>query len=165
MKPLRSAGVARWPALCALTLFALTLGVAAREAQPLAHDPVLEAKVMAIGEELRCLVCQNETIAASHADLAVDLRQQIRQKLQQGESRAQIIDFMVQRYGEFVLYRPPMSLRNALLWIGPFVLLLAALLTLGINIGKRRRLTTTLSAAEHERAQALLGQADEGQAR
>ncbi len=73
----------------------------------MAEDPVLEATVMAIAEELRCLVCQNETIAASHADLAVDLRKQIRQQLKQGQSQQQILDFMVQRYGDFVLYRPP----------------------------------------------------------
>ena len=81
----------------------------AQEARPRAEDPVLEAQVMRISEELRCLVCQNETIAASHADLAVDLRQQIRLKLQQGQSEAQILDFMVQRYGDFVLYRPPVK--------------------------------------------------------
>ena len=75
---------------------------------------------MRIAEELRCLVCQNETIAASHADLAVDLRKQIRQKLQQGQSQEQILDFMVQRYGDFVLYRPPVKSSTWLLWGGPF---------------------------------------------
>lgn len=162
MNPFRVPSLVRW---LALLLCALTLGAAAREAQPLAQDPVLEAKVLAIAEELRCLVCQNESIAASHADLAVDLRQQIRQKLQQGESRDQIIDFMVERYGEFVLFRPAMSARNALLWAGPFVLLLVALVTLAINIRKRRRVAAALSTQDHERAQALLGQVDEGQAR
>ena len=83
---------------------------------------------MRIAEELRCLVCQNETIAASHADLAVDLRKQIRQKLQQGQSEEQILDFMVQRYGDFVLYRPPVKSSTWLLWGGPFLLLGAALI-------------------------------------
>jgi cytochrome c-type biogenesis protein CcmH len=92
---------------------------AAQEARPRAEDPVLEAQVMRISEELRCLVCQNETIAASHADLAVDLRQQIRLKLQQGQSEAQILDFMVQRYGDFVLYRPPVKSSTWLLGAGP----------------------------------------------
>ena len=105
----------------------------AQEARPLADDPVLEAQVMRIAEELRCLVCQNETIAASHADLAVDLRKQIRQKLQQGQSEAQILDFMVQRYGDFVLYRPPLKSSTWLLWGGPFLLLGVALLGAGIE--------------------------------
>jgi cytochrome c-type biogenesis protein CcmH len=102
--------------LCALWL--LTAAQAAQEARPMAEDPALEARVLAIAEELRCLVCQNETIAASHADLAVDLRKQIRQQLQQGQSEAQILDFMVQRYGDFVLYRPPLKSSTWLLWGG-----------------------------------------------
>ena len=112
----------RWFALVLLPLLLAALAglAAAKEAQPMAEDPVLEAKVMRIAEELRCLVCQNETIAASHADLAVDLRKQIRQKLQQGQSEQQILDFMVQRYGDFVLYRPPVKSSTWLLWGGPF---------------------------------------------
>ena len=133
--------------------------MSAQEARPLAADPVLEAKVMHIAEELRCLVCQNETIAASHADLAVDLRQQIRLKLQQGQSQAQILDFMVQRYGDFVLYRPPVKSSTWLLWAGPFVLLGAALLILGLHIRRRRRLAPApLQAAESERLRQLLGE-------
>ena len=135
------------------------LGLAtAQEARPLAEDPVLEAKVLAIAEELRCLVCQNETIAASHADLAVDLRKQIRQKLQQGQSREQIVDFMVQRYGDFVLYRPPIKRSTWLLWGGPFLLLLAALTGLALSIRRRRRLAgTPLQDDQAERARRLLG--------
>jgi len=112
---------------------------AAQEARPLAEDPALEARVMHIAEGLRCLVCQNETIAASHADLAVDLRKQIRQQLQQGRSDAQIVDFMVQRYGDFVLYKPPLKRSTWLLWGGPFVLMGVALAALGWNIRRRRR--------------------------
>lgn len=136
--------------LCGLT--------AAQEARPLAEDPVLEAKVMRIAEELRCLVCQNETIAASHADLAVDLRQQIRLKLQQGQSQAQIVDFMVQRYGDFVLYRPPVKRSTWLLWGGPFLLLGAALAGLIVNIRRRRQAPAPLQAAESERVRQLLGE-------
>lgn len=136
------------------------LGLAtAQEARPLAEDPVLEAKVLAIAEELRCLVCQNETIAASHADLAVDLRKQIRQKLQQGQSREQIVDFMVQRYGDFVLYRPPVKRSTWLLWGGPFLLLLAALTGLALSIRRRRRLAgAPLQDEQAERARRLLGE-------
>jgi cytochrome c-type biogenesis protein CcmH len=135
------------------------MGVVAQEARPLAEDPVLEAQVMRIAEELRCLVCQNETIAASHADLAVDLRKQIRQQLQQGRSEQQILDFMVQRYGDFVLYRPPVKSSTWLLWGGPFVLLGAALLGLWLNIRRRHSLASApLQGAEAERVRRLLGQ-------
>lgn len=107
-------------------------------ASPAAADPALEARVLQVAEELRCLVCQNETVAASHAELAIDLRQQIRQQLQQGRTEAQILDFMVQRYGDFVLYRPPLKASTVLLWLGPFVLLLGALVALVLQIRQRR---------------------------
>ena len=116
---------------------------------------------MVIAEELRCLVCQNETIAASHAALAVDLRSQIRQKLTQGQSQQQILDFMVQRYGDFVLYRPPLKATTLLLWAGPFVLLLVAAFVMAANI-RRRRLaaeTEALSPEDRQRARQLLGEA------
>ena len=145
--------------LSLLLAFAASLA-AAQEARPLAEDPVLEAKVMHIAEGLRCLVCQNETIAASHADLAVDLRKQIRQKLQQGQSEAQIVDFMVQRYGDFVLYKPPLKRSTWLLWGGPFVLLAVALAVLALNIRRRRAAAAAgpLRADELERARRLLGE-------
>ena len=145
--------------LSLLLAFAASLA-AAQEARPLAEDPVLEAKVMHIAEGLRCLVCQNETIAASHADLAVDLRKQIRLKLQQGQSEAQIVDFMVQRYGDFVLYKPPLKRSTWLLWGGPFVLLAVALAVLALNIRRRRAAAAAgpLRADELERARRLLGE-------
>ena len=124
-------------------------------------DPVLEAKMMVIAEELRCLVCQNETIAASHADLAVDLKNQIRVKLTQGQSQKQILDFMVERYGDFVLYRPPLKTTTVLLWLGPFVLLALAVLMMVLYVKRRRRSAVAaavgpLSSAESERARRLL---------
>ena len=132
----------------------------AREAPSLATDPVLEARVMVIAEELRCLVCQNETIAASHADLALDLRKQIRTQLTQGQSQQQILDYMVARYGDFVLYRPPLKATTVLLWIGPFVLLLIAAAVLAMNIRQRRgRQAQPLTAQDSRRAQQLLAQA------
>lgn len=145
------------PMLLAL-LLAWLGGAMAQQARPLADDPVLEAKVMNIAEQLRCLVCQNETIAASQADLAVDLRQQIRQKLQQGQSREQIVDFMVQRYGDFVLYKPPLKGSTWLLWAGPFVLLGIALVTLAVNIRRRSSAGAPLQADESARARRLLDQ-------
>jgi cytochrome c-type biogenesis protein CcmH len=131
---------------------------APKAAQPMAADPVLEARVLAIAAELRCLVCQNETLAASHADLAVDLRRQIRHQLTEGRSERQILDFMVERYGDFVLYRPPLKTTTALLWVGPFALLLVAVAVGAAHVRRRRRALgpTVLSPAEAERARALL---------
>ncbi|MGW8391878.1 cytochrome c-type biogenesis protein [Pseudoduganella sp. HUAS MS19] len=90
----------------------------------------LEARTMALAEELRCLVCQNQSLADSHAPLALDLRQQIRQQLAQGRSEQQVVEFMVQRYGDFVLYEPPLNASTALLWFGPLLLLAFGVLAL-----------------------------------
>ena len=145
----------------AVLLAAWAFAAGAKEAQPASDNPELEAQVLTIAEELRCLVCQNETIAASHADLAVDLRKQIRIKLQAGQSQQQILDFMVERYGDFVLYRPPLKARTLLLWLGPFVLLVIAALVMAVNVRRRRRsaLAPDWSAAQAERARALLDDA------
>jgi cytochrome c-type biogenesis protein CcmH len=134
------------------------LSVQAKVAPNTSADPVLEAKMMVIAEELRCLVCQNETIAASHADLAVDLKNQIRIKLSEGQSQKQILDFMVERYGDFVLYRPPLKTTTVLLWVGPFVLLAIAALMLVLNVRRRRRAVqpAALSDADAAKARALL---------
>ena len=130
----------------------------AKVAPNTSSDPALEARMMVIAEELRCLVCQNETIAASHADLAVDLKNQIRIKLTEGQSQKQILDFMVDRYGDFVLYRPPLKTTTVLLWLGPFTLLAIAVLTLVLNVRRRRRSAqpAALSDADAARARALL---------
>ncbi len=108
-----------------------------QEAPTIASDPALEKKVNEIGLELRCLVCQNQTISDSNAGLAVDLKNQIREQLQAGRSEKQIIDFMVERYGDFVLYRPPVRATTIALWTGPFVLL--ALGVFGAVVVVRRR--------------------------
>ena len=146
--------------LLAAWWLAVMMPVVANEAKPMSNDPVLEARVMVIAEELRCLVCQNETIAASHADLAVDLRSQIRIKLSQGQSNQQILDFMVARYGDFVLYRPPLKASTVLLWVGPFALLLLAAGVLAFNIRRHRGAanSSSLTEAEQRRAQQLLDQ-------
>ncbi len=146
--------------VCLFVVF--STGAGAKEAVPSAANPELEARVLSIAEELRCLVCQNETIAASHADLAVDLRKQIAIKLEAGQSKQEIIDFMVARYGDFVLYRPALNARTLLLWIGPFVLLLVAVGVLTVNIRRRRAATSTEWTADHaQRARALLSEGDE----
>lgn len=148
--------------LIALVLAGVMCSAGATEASSLAADPVLEARVMKIAEELRCLVCQNETIAASHADLAVDLRKQIRSQLSQGQSERQILDFMVERYGDFVLYRPALNTSTVLLWVGPFALLLIAALTLVRAIRGRQRLAAPLAPADADRARRLLEESPPG---
>ena len=110
----------------------------ATEAKPVSEDPALEQRVMQIANELRCLVCQNQTIADSHAELAVDLRNQVRDQLKQGKSEQEILDYMVQRYGDFVRYRPPVKMQTLVLWVGPFLLLAGGLFAL-LRFLRRRR--------------------------
>jgi len=127
---------------CFLSLACAVAGASAlaTEALPASDNPALEARVMKISSELRCLVCQNETIAASHADLAVDLRRQVREMLQNGQNEQQVIDYMTARYGDFVLYRPPFKPLTALLWIGPAVMVVVGLGTLFVVLRRRSRL-------------------------
>jgi cytochrome c-type biogenesis protein CcmH len=94
------------------------------EAKPLAEDLVLEARLKAMSQELRCLVCQNTTLADSSAPLAEDLRKEIREQLRAGKTDKEVIDYLVMRYGDFVRYRPPVNNETALLWFGPFLLLI-----------------------------------------
>lgn len=124
------------------------LGVAAhaKEAAPEAADPVLEARLVRVASELRCLVCQNQTIADSHADLAVDLRRQVREQMRAGRSDAEIVDYMTARYGDFVLYRPPFKGTTVLLWLGPALMLGGGLAVLAIVL--RRRSTLSPDAFE-----------------
>lgn len=103
--------------LFSTTLFAGT-------ATTLAEDPALEARLKTMSQELRCLVCQNSTLADSDAPLAEDLRKEIRGQMRAGKSDAEIVDYLVARYGDFVRYRPPVNSNTALLWFGPFLILL-----------------------------------------
>jgi cytochrome c-type biogenesis protein CcmH len=123
---------------------ALLLGAApasAKDAAPVAADPALEARMMDIAGELRCLVCQNQTIADSHADLAVDLRQEIREMLARGMTDGQIRRYMTDRYGAFVLYKPPLEASTVLLWFGPAVLGIIALAALYRTLRRRLRMS------------------------
>jgi cytochrome c-type biogenesis protein CcmH len=125
----------------------------------LAADPVAEKRLQKLSEELRCLVCQNQTIADSNAELAQDLRREVRTMIKDGKSDKEIVDFMVTRYGDFVLYRPPVKGITLLLWGGPVALLLFGLFALQRYLRQRaQRLTdeTPLSADEATRAEALL---------
>ena len=121
-----------------------------------AQDPVLDKRTAALAEELRCLVCQNQTLAESNAPLAVDLRNQIREQLARGASEGEVRDFMVARYGDFVLYKPPFKASTAALWLGPFVLLALGLWVLRRVATRRRVAGPALSAAERSRAAKLL---------
>lgn len=138
--------------------FAMLTGAAqGGEALPVAANPALEKRVMALSEELRCLVCQNQTIADSHAELAIDLKNQIREKLGQGMSDKDVLDYMVQRYGDFVLYRPPVKSATWLLWFGPFLLLTGGLFFLAFRLTRRPPEPELLPASDLQRAAELLG--------
>lgn len=121
-----------------------------------AQDPVIEKRVANLAQELRCLVCQNQTIADSNAPLAVDLRNQIREQAAAGKSDRDIIDFMVARYGDFVLYRPPFKATTLLLWVAPFVFMLGGLFLLVRFVRRRRVPEPQLTPAERKRAARLL---------
>jgi cytochrome c-type biogenesis protein CcmH len=122
----------------------LALPAFARDAAPVAADPQLEARVLGIAAELRCLVCQNQTIADSHSSLAEDLRTQIRSQLAAGASDQQVRDFMTERYGDFVLYRPPFKATTALLWLGPVLLMVLAVGVLFTVLRRRQRMDPQL---------------------
>jgi cytochrome c-type biogenesis protein CcmH len=119
-------------------------------------NPDLEKRVMHLANELRCLVCQNQTIADSNAPLAVDLRNQIREQLKSGRSEREVMDFMTARYGDFVLYRPPLKASTVLLWTGPFLLLAAGLWFLLRRVARRKVPEPQLSAEDRARAAKLL---------
>ena len=127
-------------ALIALVLSGLLAVAGAKEAPLAAADPATEARMLRLAAELRCLVCQNQTIADSSAPLADDLRRQVREMIVRGDSDSQIIDFMTQRYGDFVLYRPPLKGITAALWFGPLALLVGGLTIFIVVLRRRNRL-------------------------
>lgn len=141
--------------VCLTLLVNITL---ADEATPLASDPALEQRLVSISEEMRCLVCQNESLSGSRSELAQDLRREIRNLIQQGKTDAEIRTFMVDRYGDFILYRPPVKPTTWLLWIGPFVLLFAGIVALLMYLRRRNTqvASTSLSDDENKRIDALL---------
>jgi len=141
-----------------IILCLLSLGVSAKDAAPLADDPQTEQRLISISEEMRCLVCQNESLAGSRSDLANDLRREIRTLIKEGKSDDQIRAFMVERYGDFVLYRPPVKPITWLLWIGPFVILLIGIAGLLMYLRRRNSLipTTALSDADNKKIDTLL---------
>ncbi|MDO8466083.1 MAG: cytochrome c-type biogenesis protein CcmH [Gallionella sp.] len=144
--------------LCLLPAFSY-----AGEAKDIAADPVLEKRMIGLAENLRCLVCQNESLASSHADLAEDLRREVREQMQKGLSDQEIIDYLVSRYGDFVLYDPPVKKSTLILWYGPFVLLLLGIGVLIYQLRKRKSqiVEADLSDEDVQRAAALLNETPE----
>jgi len=130
----------------------------AGEATPLAEDPVVEQRMISISEELRCLVCQNESLAGSRADLAQDLRRELRELIKANKTDAEIMDYMVSRYGDFVRYRPAVKPITWLLWFGPFLLLIGAIVMLVRMVRRNQRSAESplLDAAQRKKAQSLL---------
>jgi cytochrome c-type biogenesis protein CcmH len=134
----------------------------AAEATALAEDPVVEQRLITIAEELRCLVCQNESLAGSRAELAMDLRREVRALIKSGKSDSEIKEYLVSRYGDFVLYRPPVKPTTWLLWFGPVLLLIGAIWVL-IGIIRRNQLqkdAPVLDDHQRAKAQALLQETD-----
>ena len=155
LSPLWSRRWLLWLALCGV---GAALAQTPREAAPLAEDPVVEARLIEISQELRCLVCQNESLASSHAELADDLRREVRGLIRDGKSDTEIKSFLVSRYGDFVLYRPEVKPLTWVLWFGPFVLLLLGVWVLARYVRARRAqmAPVTLSDEQRRRAQDLL---------
>lgn len=147
--------------LCLMPLF-----VYAGEAKDLAADPVIEKRMIGLAENLRCLVCQNESLASSHAELAEDLRREVREQISKGKSDQEIVEYLVARYGDFVLYKPPVKSYTVLLWFGPFALLLAGIGLLVFQLRKRRQSVPEVALSEEAQARAdsLLNNEKENQA-
>jgi cytochrome c-type biogenesis protein CcmH len=146
--------------LLILLLCLLPVSAFAGEAKDLAADPVLEKRMIGLAENLRCLVCQNESLASSHAELAEDLRREVREQMAKGKDDKEIIDYLVARYGDFVLYKPPVKSYTMLLWFGPFALLLIGAGTLVFQLRKRRHTVqeSELSPEAQKRAASLLNE-------
>jgi cytochrome c-type biogenesis protein CcmH len=121
------------------------------EATPLAENPQIEARLKVLAVELRCLVCQNQTLADSNAPLAEDLRREVREMIAKNMSDKEIIDFLVTRYGDFVLYRPPLKTTTTLLWVGPFLLLIGGAIALVMALRRRQKKVADVALSEAER--------------
>ncbi|SDY68218.1 cytochrome c-type biogenesis protein CcmH [Nitrosomonas sp. Nm58] len=126
----------------------------ANEALPVAEDPVLEKRLVELSENLRCLVCQNESLAGSRADFAIDLRREIREQMKADKSDEEIIDFLVARYGDFVLYNPPLKTTTILLWFGPLILFIGATTALIFYLRRRRTQIDDIPLSESQRLEA-----------
>lgn len=136
----------------------LLLICAALSQVALGNNSASEERMLRIATELRCLVCQNETVAASRSDFAVDIRELIRSQIKAGKTNSEIQEFLVSKYGDFILYRPPLKATTLLLWFGPLLLLTGGFLMLAVTLRRRRRTVVDMSLSNEERemAEALL---------
>jgi cytochrome c-type biogenesis protein CcmH len=151
--------------LLAILMLALPLAALAADATPTDTDPVAAKRAVDISAQLRCLVCQNQSIAESDAELAVDLRRQVHEQIKAGKSDREIVDFMVDRYGDFVLYKPPFNLTTLLLWVGPLALGVLAVVAFLRTLRTRNRaiVDRPLTDAERAEAERLLSQVSKEQ--
>lgn len=152
---------AKWMALLLVVVFLVPSVGLAQQARPVAEDPDVEKRLVELSENLRCLVCQNETIAESRADFSNDMRREIREQIHANKTNEEILEFLVARYGDFVLYDPPFKPTTFLLWFGPLILFLVGLATLIVYLRQRRTLVEEeipLSEAERKQAEALLNE-------
>ena len=153
----------KWTGALAFVLLSFLGSVQAKEAQLLAEDPVVEKRLVHISEELRCLVCQNESLASSRAELANDLREEVRKLIKQDKSDTQIKDYLVARYGDFVLYKPEVKPLTWVLWFGPFLLLLMGVIGMALYLRQRQAahtVQTSLSDDDRRKVQNLLKSGD-----
>ena len=153
----------KWTGALAFVLLPFLGSVQAKEAQLLAEDPVVEKRLVHISEELRCLVCQNESLASSRAELANDLREEVRKLIKQDKSDTQIKDYLVARYGDFVLYKPEVKPLTWVLWFGPFLLLLMGVIGMALYLRQRQAaqtVQTSLSDDDRRKVQSLLKSGD-----
>ncbi|MBS0424781.1 MAG: cytochrome c-type biogenesis protein CcmH [Proteobacteria bacterium] len=157
-------GVTKVAVLVFLLFLLIPMTGWSKEAVPVAEDPEVEKRMLILTENLRCLVCQNETIADSRADFSNDIRREIREQIKANKTDPEIIQFLVDRYGDFVLYNPPMKATTILLWFGPAALLLFGLISLIMYLRRRRVQIeeVSLSQAELEKAEALLNEDKKG---
>ncbi len=153
-----------WRAILVAILLAVSTPLQASDAPASLSTPALAARYEALLDQLRCMVCQNQTLKDSHAELAQDLRDEVQRLLEQGNSDVQIRDYLVARYGDFVLYSPPMKGSTWLLWLGPFVFLAAALAVVLKLSRSRTPVAAPLDTTERARLHAALGESTDRQA-
>ena len=150
-------------AVMAFAMVTALSSVQAKEAAPLAEDPLVEKRLIHISEELRCLVCQNESLASSRAELANDLREEVRKLIRDNKSDTQIKEYLVTRYGDFVLYRPEVKPLTWVLWFGPFLLLVLGVVGVALYLRQRQTekpLKQELSEEDRRKVQEILKSGD-----
>lgn len=149
--------------IVAIALLTAFTSVHAKDAAPMAEDPVIEKRLVHISEELRCLVCQNESLASSRAELANDLREEVRKLIRQDKSDTQIKEYLVTRYGDFVLYRPEVKPLTWVLWFGPFLLLVLGVWGMSVYLRQRQTAqaqSASLSDEDRRKVQEILKSGD-----